>query len=166
MAAPQIVSVLALLKSFDPTASAEELMYALKTGTQGLASKVVLGLVDAVAALETLDADIDLSSLPPPTCKIAELSLLTDQYGGETGFRLRRRSDRAIVWRAVGLKSNTEYLESTCLDTNDCYDIVLGDSYGDGILSPGWAVITYDGETIVNATNFGDRIAESFGDTC
>lgn len=61
----------------------------------------------------------------------AELSLSTDNYGGETSWQLTDSSNNQIA-SGSGLSSNTTYTESFCLADGD-YTFQINDSYGDGI---------------------------------
>lgn len=61
----------------------------------------------------------------------AELSLSTDNYGGETSWQLTDSSNNQIA-SGSGLSSNTTYTETFCLADGD-YTFQINDSYGDGI---------------------------------
>lgn len=166
MAVPYVVGALALMKSFSPSASPEELLYALTHSTQSLASSLNVGLVDALAAVQMLETGVDLGLVTPTRCLEASLGLDTDSYGEETAYRLRRVSDNSILWKGVELESYTEYLENSCLDPNDCYEFIIRDRYGDGILRPGGIFLTFGDQSILTDGNFGRGGKTMFGEQC
>ena len=166
MAVPYVVGTLALMKSAFPNASADELLYALVHSTQSLVSKVNLGLVDALAAVKLLEIGVDVLKVASASCLPVELTLYTDEYGEETAYRLRRISDDVILWKGIGLESYSAYLESSCVDPNDCYEFIVRDSYGDGIVEPGSLNLLFGGETKLNDGKFGGGGKMLFGGIC
>lgn len=65
------------------------------------------------------------------------LELTTDNWGGETSFRVMRRRPngkfKKKVFSGNGYESNADYVESKCLPKNKCYRLVVVDSFGDGL---------------------------------
>jgi hypothetical protein len=166
MAAPHVVGTLALMKSYAPNATADELLYALRHSTQPLNTKITLGVVDAFAAIQLLETGVNLFETASPPCLEVELSIETDQWGEETAYRLRRLSDNWVLWKGIGLESYMEYMESTCVATNDCYEFIIRDSYGDGILEPGKLLLKYGEEVELDDGGFGRGGRILFGDAC
>lgn len=166
MAVPHVVGTLALMKSFAPKATADELLYALTHSTQPLATKIYLGLVDAFAAVQMLEAGVNISDATSAPCLEVQLSIETDQWGEETAYRLRRISDDSVLWKGIGLESYMEYMESTCVNPNDCYEFIIRDSYGDGIVEPGRIKLMYGGQVELDYGGFGRGGKLLFGDAC
>jgi hypothetical protein len=166
MAVPYVVGALALMKSFAPNASADELLYALKYSAQSLSSNVNFGLVDALAAIHMLESAFDWDQGTQPPCLTVELTIKTDEFGEETAYRLRRMSDLAILWKGVGLESYSEYVERSCVDPNDCYEFIVRDTYGDGIQEPGGIMLTFGDQTMLNVGRYGPGGKLLFGGTC
>eukprot|EP00934_Nitzschia_sp_Nitz4_P002835 Nitzschia sp. Nitz4//scaffold132_size63325//41447//43165//NITZ4_006294-RA/size63325-augustus-gene-0.2-mRNA-1//1//CDS//3329535326//2825//frame0 len=165
MASPHVVGVLALMKSYSPNSTAEELLYAMQSTVSPLGHKYALGMVDALAAVQLLE---DGFTVPPASeeCVPLKLTIQTDQYGSETGYRLRRDSDRVVFWKGAGLDSNEAYIESSCIDPNECYQFKVIDSYGDGILSPGGMTLTYDGDVLYEGGDYGGGFVLKIGGGC
>ena len=83
-AGPHVAGILALMKSYAPDASADEILYALRHSTQPLATNVQLGLVDALAAIEMLEFGFNMTAVPKePPCRQVNLELETDRWGQE-----------------------------------------------------------------------------------
>jgi hypothetical protein len=167
MAVPYVVGTLALMKSAFPRASADQLLYALAHSTQPLASNVNLSLVDALAAVQMLETGVNmLPSVTLSSCLVLQLTIDTDDYGEETAYRLRRLSDDTILWKGIGLESYSEYLERTCVDPNDCYEFIIRDTYGDGILEPGGLTLKYGNRIALNDGHFGEGGKLLLGGNC
>ena len=106
MAVPYVVGTLALMKSVFLTLQ-PMLLHALVQTTQPLVSKVIIGLVVAMAAVQMLEAGDDLLELASPSCRPVELALYTDEYcdecrtmspfGKESGSRATQHTLRVRV---------------------------------------------------------------------
>ena len=95
-------------------------------------------MVEIVEVNDTLDLDLDLNSLtavktwPITNSDIVFLELNTDNYGAETSWELR--SDNGVL-----ISSGDSYNDNTTVEIpiylNDlgCYELILMDSYGDGM---------------------------------
>ncbi len=166
MAVPHVVGTLALMKSYAPRATADELLYALTQSTQSLSTNIHLGLVDALAAVQMLEAGVDLASVKSPPCLVVALSMKTDPWGEETAYRLRRLSDSEVLWRGLGLEKSMEYVESTCVVPNECYEFIIRDSYGDGIVEPGYIQLKYGEEILLDDGGIGKGGKLLFGEAC
>lgn len=166
MAVPHVTGTLALMKSYAPRATADELLYALTHSTQSLSTNLNLGLVDALAAVQMLEAGVDLTRQVSESCLDVALSITTDQWGQDTAYRLRRVSDNKILWKGLGLESSMEYIERSCVSPDDCYEFIIRDSHGDGILEPGSIQLTYGEEIKLDYGSFGKGGKMLFGDGC
>lgn len=95
--------------------------------------------------------------------------LTTDCYANETGWDLNDDLGSQLYTSLTGSLSNeTNYSAEFCL-TDGCYDIVINDSYGDGLSSSGctdgnYSVLDDQGITLVSMSeaNFGFSISENF----
>jgi hypothetical protein len=165
MAAPYVSGVLALLLSFKPNATPYELINAIRSTTQPSShTNIDIGVINALAAIQALSLGARTSTTAS-SCLEADLSVETDEYGSETAYRLRRMSDGAVLWKGKGLVSNREYIERECLDPNDCYEFIILDSYGDGIMGKGILLI-YDDGIQLSGGKFGKGGYKKFGGTC
>ena len=136
--------------------------------------------------VETCDGGI--CTTPPPPCSGAsicneitdtcdactaatfEVSILTDNYPGETSWTLTNKCDGTVAEsKAQGSYSttNTQYDESYTVCAAE-YDFTIFDSYNDGICcgyGSGSYTITYQGQEIPTATGgaFGGSETTNFG---
>lgn len=93
----------------------------------------------------------------------AELSLSTDNYGGETSWQLTDASSNQIA-SGSNLSSNTTYTETFCLADGD-YTFQINDSYGDGICcgyGNGVYSMTVDGTQVFSGGQFNSVATHSF----
>lgn len=165
MAAPHVTGVLALLLSYSPSATPDDLFQVLTRTTQDISNaNLDLGIIDALAAIEALGTE-NTAKDDSTSCVQVELSIQTDIYGGETAYRFRRASDRKVLWIGNGLESNREYIESECVPATDCYQFEIRDGYGDGIIGPG-ILLTYDGIVQFKGGDFGFGGYLRFGNGC
>jgi hypothetical protein len=163
MAAPHVSGVLALLLSYRPDTPLDVLATVLQSTSHQQASRsgVHVGIVDAFAAIEALRTG-DYPTAVDNSCIWAEFHLRTDRYGGDTDYRLQRRSDREILWSGSGLRSNEEYTERTCVDPDDCYQFQIRDMYRDGIEGEG-ILLSYDGVVSFQGGDIGAGGYRRFG---
>lgn len=166
MAVPHVVGTLALMKSYAPKATPDELLYALKHSTQSMASNLDVGMVDALAAVQMLKAGVNLTSRSTAPCLKAEMTLETDQWGQDLAYRLRRISDNIVLWKGIGLESENNYLESSCVDPKECYEFIIRDTLGDGLVAPGHIKLTYAGQIELDYGGFGSGGKILFGGGC
>lgn len=84
---------------------------------------------DAAAAFTFTDAPIaDTLTL--------QLEVKTDGYGEETAWELKK--DGVVIDEKWGYTNNTTTSQDIILDGDGCYEFIVYDSYGDGILSNGY----------------------------
>jgi hypothetical protein len=147
MATPHVAGVLALLKSFKPDATPEELIDAMQKaaedlGGNGKDKKYGHGLVQAFAAAELLNGGSlsqSFSQLPDKasTCGedevLFDLKLLTDDRASETYWELRRITDSGVELSGAGYEDNAAVMVERCVPKN-CYTFTVYDSAGDGKL--------------------------------
>ena len=96
-------------------------------------------------------------------------NLITDCYGYETGWNLNDDLGGVLYSTLTGsLSSETNYSNEFCL-SDGCYELVINDSYGDGLSSGAcsdgnYSVIDDQGITLVSMSlaNFGLSVSESF----
>lgn len=82
----------------------------------------------------------------PVSTVVLQLSLTTDKYGSETGWKLTRKdSPSAVVMEKVAgtYASDTTYTETLNIASKGNYEFVITDTYGDGLtqsVSSGYSV--------------------------
>ncbi|MBU0489792.1 MAG: trypsin-like peptidase domain-containing protein [Bacteroidetes bacterium] len=90
------------------------------------------------------------------------MTLLTDNYSDETSWILRDSLGN-IVYQSAVLSDETTYIETWCLNPNQCYLFTIYDDYGDG-LSGGYGVPPGTFSIDYNQTNYGSG-GDDFGDS-
>jgi hypothetical protein len=111
--------------------------------------------------------------ITPVTCqqgeRLFEFDLQTDNYGGETSWKVVDSSGATVVALRDGYASNTLYEVKECLPLGS-YTFTIYDSYPDGICCQqgnGWYNLHWHGQQIASGGDFGDEISHSFGeDAC
>jgi subtilisin family serine protease len=145
MATPHVAGVLALLKSFKPDATPEELVGALQNSAEDLGGsgkdrQFGHGLVQAFSAIEYLSGGANASSFSQPTYARTEcgedevlfdMKLFTDGYSEETYWELRRITDGGVHLSGAGYDDNAAISVEKCIPRN-CYTFTMFDSQGDG----------------------------------
>ncbi len=92
-----------------------------------------------------------------------ELSLTTDNYGGETSWEITNSSSQTVA-SGDAYASNTTYSEEVCLDDGD-YTFTINDSYGDGICcSYGYGSynLVVNGNSVASGDSFGASESTAF----
>jgi hypothetical protein len=64
-----------------------------------------------------------------------EVTVVTDNWGNETSWEIL--SDNAVVASGSGYDDNAMYTIDVTLPGEGCYELVLNDSYGDGMVGQG-----------------------------
>lgn len=146
MATPHVAGVLALLKSFKPDATPEELIDAMQSSAEDLGSTgkdkdFGHGLVQAFAAVERLNGGAfvtesfsqqpDKASACGDDEVLFDLKMLTDDRASETYWELRRITDSGVELSGAGYDDNTAITVKRCVPKN-CYTFTVYDSAGDG----------------------------------
>jgi serine protease len=142
--APYVAGVAALVWSYFPEASVQDIETALldsaiDLGRSGRDNDFGHGLVSAWGALEQLNgrhiAGGPLVTPDGEVCQdgevLVEVSLKTDRYGNETSWEIVRDSDGFTVLGGYNLKDRTRYKTCVCLPAN-CYTFTIHDSRSDG----------------------------------
>lgn len=99
------------------------------------------------------------------------IELLTDQFANETSW-LVSGSDGTVYGIAGGgtYSNNSLYIEEVCIPDSTCITVSILDSYGDGIFSPGYAMVALEGDTLFRNGNFGSAHVLEFncgpGESC
>lgn len=85
-------------------------------------------------------------------------TLNTDCWGGETSWGIYDAGNTQLVGVASGTLGNqTEYIETTSL-ADGCYELRVGDTYGDGLNGSIWGSCTVDGDYLLQ-DEFGNTLA-------
>ena len=151
MACPHVAGVAALVWSYFPSKTADEIREALTCsaldkGDAGRDEKYGWGIVQAKAAYQFL-ANNSTCPTPAPTpapttliCDDGEakvtVNIKTDNYPGETSWTLKASSGEEVMSGDTDEygNANTEYTKSACLSCDgDTHEFTINDSYGDGL---------------------------------
>ena len=95
-----------------------------------------------------------------PPCEDLTVSITTDNFGSETSFQLENMTTGTILLSAptFSLPSGTTTVQSAgCVSVNDCYEMRIADSFGDGICCS-WGAGNYSvslGSTVVSSPTGG-----------
>lgn len=91
-----------------------------------------------------------------------EIQILTDGYGDETSWEVYDYGTASVIASgpATAYADDTLYIEEVCVDSTGCYKFTIYDAYGDGIFSPGYYEVYYQGTLVGSNTAFGSS-AES-----
>ncbi|MBL6657905.1 MAG: T9SS type A sorting domain-containing protein [Flavobacteriales bacterium] len=119
----------------------------------------VNGQADEVPINNFATAFLDVLS----TYDFVTFILNSDQYPYETSWSIFDFNDNIIASGDLSDNGNYDTItEQICLDYASCYSLIVYDSYGDGIFSPGnFSVLNSSGETIVfNDGTFGSQAIE------
>jgi serine protease len=161
MACPHVAGVVALMLSYDSSATPAQIFNALTASavnpnTSDADTSLGHGIVDAVAAIEALASGSGggvgqtptESPVPPPTdnetgpggdngnCIELMVTLQTDGFGSDTSHWLQS-ADGEILFYRTGLGSFETFQESTCIDSTSCYAYTIRDAFCDGIQGEG-----------------------------
>jgi len=178
MASPHVAGVAALLRSYDPNASAHEIRRAIAlsatdSGQQGKDPYFGSGVVNALAALEQLAGTHNNDGNCNSDESLLEVRLKTDGSAEETSWSLINTSNQGGNWIVVdysGFKANAETTFKECVPKAESYRFVLEDSYGDGMccsFGAGSITVSFDGtEVLSHDGNFDSMlISAQFGQT-
>ncbi len=110
-----------------------------------------------------------VSHQPSGECMSFNLTIMTDMFPGETSWELFNPRSEVIFSSDdedplvnSTLHGFEKCIEMTCGDEDSFYEFVMKDSYGDGIIYPGYYEIHVDGDFIHRGGNFGDYEATNF----
>ncbi|MEL7422377.1 MAG: M43 family zinc metalloprotease [Bacteroidota bacterium] len=116
----------------------------------------------------------DCPACPPQTCTDVVVSILTDNYPGETTWQITNAGGAVVASGGPYGSTGTLFTSNECLD-DGCYDFTIFDSYGDGICCAygnGSYSVTVDGQTVASGGAFASSettnfcIGGSSGPTC
>ncbi|MEL6969138.1 MAG: M43 family zinc metalloprotease [Bacteroidota bacterium] len=116
----------------------------------------------------------DCPACPPQTCTDVVVSILTDNYPGETTWQITDAGGAVVASGGPYGSTGTLFTSNECLD-DGCYDFTIFDSYGDGICCAygnGSYSVTVDGQTVTSGGAFASSettnfcIGGSSGPTC
>ena len=191
MATPHVSGVAALLLSYKPDATPDELFDAITQtavdrGAGGLDNSYGYGVIDALAAVQRLAEQGDNGNnsnngnngntpptsppSPPPggTCADIEMAFRTDGYAYEMSYTLRGASDGEEIWDTSGsaLSNFQRYIQRSCINPLSCYRFDINDIFGDGLSAGSIVRLTYDGEVLYEGRNYGYGGYLLIGDGC
>ena len=94
------------------------------------------------------------------------LELKTDDFGEDTSWELIN-SAGTVVASGDGYASATVYYETMDIPSSDCYTFVVYDSYGDGIMPPGYYILKDENNNIIteNPPIFSNEVSTEFNVT-
>jgi len=181
MACPHVAGVAALVWSHFPYLTAMEIRNVLRVTAENLGNDegkdrvFGYGLVSAKAAFDALVDNDTYSYFPtasPTECDGVYLTVtvLTDNWGYEVSWEVT--NDGLVILSSDGetYGSNQQYVSSTCVpaeyDDGD-YISSIFDSYGDGLVSPGFYKVTIGGDIKAEGGgNYGSKDSKVFSGTC
>lgn len=192
MACPHVAGVAALVWSYFPECSNDQirtalLMSAADEGAVGCDNEYGHGFVQAEAAYDLLAAQgcgvgfgriggcaqIPDSVVPTPAptpfnCDPAEtftLDLTTDVFGSETTWTIEAAGQMQASGSNYPSSTTTE--EQWCKEgIQGCATFTINDAFGDGIccgFGQGGYTVTYGGEQVITGGDFGDTESTNFG---
>ncbi|MEZ5044973.1 MAG: lysyl oxidase family protein [Saprospiraceae bacterium] len=87
--------------------------------------------------------------------RLITITILTDRFGYETSWELSTIEGVLIMKSNRGAYTNNRlYTHNICVPAETCLTFTIKDSYGDGILSPGYFQITTTGNTLLSNQAF------------
>ncbi|MBT3570741.1 MAG: T9SS type A sorting domain-containing protein [Flavobacteriales bacterium] len=94
-------------------------------------------------------------------------TITTDQYGSETTWTIKDGSGATLASGGpyADGQAGAVYTENVTLTTNDCFEVTINDSYGDGIFSSGGYSLTDAANTVLFqevGPAFGSQVIEPF----
>ena len=130
----------------------------LNNGFGSQPGNVIRSRVTAASCLQECDGG-NPPPPPPPGCSenLAALSILTDNYPGETTWTIKDGSGATLYSGGPYSSRGTTYNIELCLP-DGCYDFKINDSYGDGICcgyGSGAYQVTFSGNTLITGGQFG-----------
>jgi len=89
-----------------------------------------------------------------------EITITTDNYPVETSWQLIDENGAVIASINGGdlTNANSAYSWDICVSSNECYDFVISDTYGDGICcswGSGSYTVSYNGSVVASGGSFG-----------
>ncbi|MDP4267202.1 MAG: hypothetical protein Q8880_07195, partial [Bacteroidota bacterium] len=85
------------------------------------------------------------------------VNLLTDKYSDETSWGIINSETNEIIDYISGLYPNTFYKTNVCVADDQCYNFVFLDSYGDGLISPGFYSVYYNDKLVGYDSSFSKK---------
>jgi hypothetical protein len=183
MSTPHVSGVAALLLSYKPDATPDELFAAITQtavdrGANGLDDSYGYGVIDALAAVKHLEEVGDSGNgdngnnptppiTPPGACVDIEMAFRTDRYAYELSYTLRNTSDGDKLWDTSGsnLRNFQRYTQRSCINPSSCYRFDINDSFGDGLSGSGIR-LTFDGKVLYEGANYGYGGYRLIGNGC
>jgi len=105
------------------------------------------------------------SDAPEATSTTVFFELKTDQYGSETSWDVKDAGGNVLYSSSTTYGNSTVYNETWSFPNNGCYKFTIYDTYGDGILSPGYYRLTSNSVIIVSGGVFGTIEEKPFEET-
>jgi len=185
MACPHVSGVVALMRSYDPSATPAQIFSALTSSavnpsTSSSDTSLGHGIVDAVAAIEALskggDNGGDVRPTPPPTdgivdddgngsdCEELQVIIQTDRYGSDTSHWLESDSGDVVFYQE-NLESFQTYKKTACIVPFGCYRYQIRDNFCDGINGEGLKIM-YKNEIVFSGGRFGCGGFKDIGNGC
>jgi hypothetical protein len=85
---------------------------------------------------------------------IMAIHIMTDDYPDETVWELRDASGGVLSSGGPFSSPNTLIVDSVCADSAGCYSFAIYDSYGDGIMPPGYFEIYLNDSLLISNNSF------------
>ncbi|MEM7104104.1 MAG: T9SS type A sorting domain-containing protein [Bacteroidota bacterium] len=124
------------------------------------------GMTDGYTGNNTQNKQVSLGS--GTSTNQLTLQITTDQYPGETTWRVRKTGTGEEVASGGPYGSQNTTISPITIDLEDgtCYSFEFFDAFGDGICcgygSGSFTLTDSDGTVLANGTNFGSEVVEAF----
>lgn len=110
---------------------------------------------------------VAVGTAQPPCPNPSDVSLVvtirTDSYGYETSWQIVGSSGTVYHQVNQGTYANNQtFQKQVCVPENECVSFNIYDSYGDGIFSPGFFLVTLNGDTVAMGHDFGHGTSFNF----
>ncbi len=114
---------------------------------------LVITNISGAGSTMTFDVTLDTLPTPAPTpapsCAADEMSvtvdITSDEYPNEISWTIKNSSGTTVKSDGGKISApGTNYVESACLNSSECYTFTINDSWGDGISAPFSLIV--DGE--------------------
>lgn len=83
-----------------------------------------------------------------------QIHIMTDEYPDETTWIVWDTSGSPVASGGPFVNANTLHIDTVCLDSTECYRFTIYDSYGDGILIPGYYELYLNSDLIASNHSF------------
>ena len=132
-----------------------------KTANFCLGSSTYLSCNDGIKNGNETDVDCGGSCPPCESCTNIAVEIRTDQFPGDLSWNIKNSVGTIVANRNNYNTNHTIYKNDYCLPKG-CYTFNINDSFGDGILSPGYFKVLQGNTEVVSNSTFTSAKSVSF----